>query len=96
MENKEKVIDINPDGTRDDSIKRKWGLIKDVAAKSVMGQLEDPRTLFIIGGVALYQGLKYKGSFKLGAKAGLSTAGVILGVSVANGLIESADEIKRA
>lgn len=94
MEENKKVIDMFPDNKRIEDLKRKAKVIKDIAVDRSLAQLEDPRTLTIAGAAGLWQGLKYKGDLKLGFKAGLSTAGVMIGINVVNGLVQNVDKIK--
>lgn len=96
MEEKKTIFDMKPEGTRGDEFKRKVNVIKEIAMESALAQLEDKRTLLIAGGIGLYQGLKYKGSLSLGMKAGIASLGVMVGITVANGLIEDIDKIKKA
>lgn len=96
MNTKKKVIEMFPQNERAERIKRKVAVIKDIVIERTLAQIEDPRTLGLAGSAGLWQGLKYRGSLKLGLKAGLATAGVMVGLNVINGLIEDKDKIKNA
>ena len=91
--NKGKVIRINKE---DGTIKRKAKVIKEIAAMGVKGTLKDPWTYAAGGSVGLQQGLKYRGDFKAGGKAGLATVAVLAGVDVAVNIIGNMDVIKEA
>ena len=90
---KTKVVGINKE---DGKIKRKAKLIKDITVMSVKGTFNDPWTYGAVGSVALQQGLKYKGDFKAGGKAGLATAAVLTGFNVAGNIVINMDTIKEA
>lgn len=90
---KGKVIEIDK---RDGTIKRKAKVIKDIAVMSVKGTLKDPWTYAAGGSIGLQQGLKYKGDFKAGGKAGLATVAVLAGVNVAGNIIGNMEVIKEA
>lgn len=90
---KTKVVEINKE---EGKIKRKAKVIKDITVMSVKGTVKDPWTYGAVGSVALHQGLKYKGDFKAGGKAGLATAAVLAGVNVAGNIVANMDVIKEA
>ena len=90
---KGKVIEIDK---RDGTIKRKAKVIKDITVMSVKGTLKDPWTYAAGGSIGLQQGLKYKGDFKSGGKAGLATVAVLAGVNVAGNIIGNMEVIKEA
>ena len=91
--NKGKVIEINKE---EGKIKRKAKVIGEVVSMSIKGTLNDPWTYAAVASVALNQGLKYKGDFKAGGKAGLATAAVIAGVNVVGNLVINKEVIKEA
>lgn len=92
----DKIIDFEPRRTKDEVFKGKFGLIKDIAISSAMMQLQDVKTFQAGAIIGLYQGLKYRGNFGQGMKAGLATVGVITGLNVVTNLIKNVDEIKKA
>lgn len=79
-----------------ESLKRKAEVIKEISLKSAKAQLKDPRTITYAAAVCLYQGLKYKGSFRRGMRAGLATIAAFVGSNVATSLVQNSDEIKKA
>ena len=91
--NKGKVIEIDK---RDGKIKRKAKVIGEIVDMSIKSTFNDPWTHAAVGTVALNQGLKYKGDFKAGGKAGLATLAVIAGVEVVGNIILNKEIIKKA
>lgn len=81
---------------RDSKIKRQAKVVKAVVDMSVKGTLNSPWTYAAMASVGLNQGLKYKGDFKAGGKAGLATAAVVMGVNVVGNIIANKDIIKEA
>ena len=63
---------------------------------SIKGTLNDPWTYAAGASVGLNQGLKYKGDFKAGGKAGLATVAVVAGLNVIGNIIANTDVIKEA
>jgi hypothetical protein len=61
---------------------------------SAKHQLLNEDTILISAAMGLYQGLKYKGSFKNGIKGGLATLVTISAVNGVMALIEDYDKIK--
>lgn len=90
---KGKEIEINKE---EGKIKRKAKVIGEVVSMSIKGTLNDPWTYAAVASVGLNQGLKYKGDFKVGGKAGLATAAVIAGVNVVGNLVINKEVIKEA
>lgn len=90
---KGKVIEIDK---RDGKIKRKAKVIGEVVSMSVKGTLNDSWTYAAGASVGLNQGLKYKGDFKAGTKAGLATVAVLAGVNVVGNIILNKEVIKEA
>lgn len=90
---KGKVVEINK---KDSKIKRQAKVIGEVVKMSVKGTLNDPWTYAAGASVGLNQGLKYKGDFKAGGKAGLATVAVVAGVNVIGNMILNKDAIKEA
>lgn len=90
---KNKVVEINKE---DGKIKRKAKVIKEITVMGIKGTLKDPWTYAAGGSVGLQQGLKYKGDFKAGGKAGLATVAVLAGVNVAGNIVGNMDVIKEA
>lgn len=90
---KTKVVEINKE---EGTIKRKAKVIGEVVNMSIKGTLNDPWTYAAVASVGLNQGLKYKGDFKAGGKAGLATVAVIAGVNVVGNIILNKDIIKEA
>lgn len=90
---KGKVVEINK---KDSKIKRQAKVIGEVVKMSVKGTLNDPWTYAAGASVGLNQGLKYKGDFKAGGKAGLATVAVVAGVNVIGNMILNKDVIKEA
>jgi hypothetical protein len=62
--------------------------------QSAKKQMLSEDTILISAGVGLYQGLKYKGSFKQGIKAGLATMVTIGAVNGFLNFVEHKDKIK--
>ena len=91
--NKGKVIEINKG---EGKIKRKAKVIGEVVSMSIKGTLNDPWTYGAGASVGLNQGLKYKGDFKAGTKAGLATVAVLTGVNVVGNIILNKEVIKEA
>ena len=90
---KTKVIEINKE---EGTIKRKAKVIGEVVNMSIKGTLNDPWTYAAGASVGLNQGLKYKGDFKAGGKAGLATVAVVAGLNVIGNIIANTDVIKEA
>ena len=90
---KGKVIEIDKG---EGKIKRKAKVIGEVVSMSVKGTLNDSWTYAAGASVGLNQGLKYKGDFKAGTKAGLATVAVLAGVNVVGNIILNKDIIKEA
>lgn len=95
-ENNKKVIEMFPDKTRVEELKRKANVIRDIAIRRALMQMEDPKTFTIAGSIGLWQGLKYRGNLKLGVQSGLAALGVMVGVNVLNGIVADMDDIKDA
>ena len=91
--NKGKVIEINKG---EGKIKRKAKVIGEVVSMSIKGTLNDSWTYAAGASVGLNQGLKYKGDFKAGTKAGLATVAVVAGVNVVGNIILNKEVIKEA
>ena len=89
----DKVVELDK---RDSKIKRQAKVIGEVVSMSVKGTLNDPWTYAAGASVGLNQGLKYKGDFKAGGKAGLATVAVVAGVNVVGNIILNKDVIKEA
>ena len=77
-------------------IKRKAKVIGEVVSMSINKTLNDPWTYAAVASVGLNQGLKYKGDFKAGAKAGLATAAVVAGIDVVGSIVINRKVIKEA
>lgn len=90
---KGKMIEIDKG---EGKIKRKAKVIGEVVSMSVKGTLNDSWTYAAGASVGLNQGLKYKGDFKAGAKAGLATVAVVAGVNVVGNIILNKEVIKEA
>ena len=96
MENKDNVIEMETSGTKEEVIKRRAEMIKDIAIDSALGQLQDVKTFQWGAAIGLYQGLKYRGNLSQGIKAGIATIAVVTGCNVISNLINNIDEIKKA
>jgi hypothetical protein len=96
MDNEKITIDMETKGTKDDVVTRRFGLVKEIAIKSAMTQLQDPRTYQFAAGIGLWQGLKYRGSLGQGLKAGLAGLIVVTGCNVVVNLVRNSDDIKDA
>jgi hypothetical protein len=94
--NTETIINVETGGTKGEVLKRKLEAVKHIAVDSAMVQLQDARTFQLAAGVGLYQGLKYKGNFGNGFKAGVATVAVVTGVRVVTNLFNNLDIIKKA
>jgi len=92
----EKTIEMNTGGMKDEVLKRRFGKVKDIAIDSTMAQLQEPRTFQMAAGIGLWQGLKYRGNFGQGLKAGVATVAVMAGVNVVSNIIKHIDDIKNA
>jgi hypothetical protein len=92
----EKVIDVNTGGAKDEVLKRRFGVIKDIVVGSTIAQLQEVRTWQVAAGVGLWQGLKYKGNLGQGLKAGVATVVVMAGVNAVSNAIKNIDDIKNA
>lgn len=79
-----------------EKLKRKGLVACDIAISSAMKQMADPATAKVAVGIGLYQGLKYRGNFKRGLKAGLVTYGVMAGFNAIGNVAEKWDDIKRS
>ena len=90
---KGKVIEIDKG---EGKIKRKAKVIGEVVSMSINKTLNDPWTYAAVASVGLNQGLKYKGDFKAGAKAGLATAAVVAGIDVVGSIVINRQVIKEA
>ena len=90
---KGKVIEIDK---REGAIKRKAKVIGEVVSMSIKSTLNDSWTYAAGASVGLNQGLKYKGDFKAGTKAGLATVAVLAGVNVVGNIILNKEVIKEA
>lgn len=91
--NKGKVTEIDK---RDGTIKRKAKVIGEVVSMSIKSTLNNPLTYAAGASVGLNQGLKYRGDFKAGTKAGLATIAVAAGVEVVGNIIGNMEVIKEA
>lgn len=60
-------------GTKDDEIKRKVMMVKDIAMNSAMKVMGDDKAHMAAIGIGLMQGLKYKGSLANGLKGAVVT-----------------------
>ena len=97
MEDNKTVIDLETKGVKDvEALRRKINVIKEIAIDSSKVMLEDKRILQSAAVIGLWQGLKYRGSFGRGIKAGFATIGVMAGVNIIYNVIQSTDEIKNA
>lgn len=90
---KGKEIEINKE---EGKIKRKAKVIGEVVSMSINKTLNDPWTYAAVASVGLNQGLKYKGDFKAGGKAGLATLAVVAGIDVVGNLVINKEVIKEA
>ena len=90
---KTKVVEINKE---EGTIKRKAKVIGEVVSMSIKSSLNDPWSYAAVASVGLNQGLKYKGDFKAGGKAGLATLAVIAGVELVGNIIVNKEVIKEA
>ena len=91
-----KTIKVELKSKKEGSFIRKAELVKHTAVVSTKVLLTDPNVHALAVGVGLQQGLKYKGSFKSGVKAGLATYGAtIVGWSIYN-VANNIDVIKEA
>ena len=86
-------IEINKE---EGTIKRKAKVIGEVVSMSIKSTFNDPWTHVAVASVGLNQGLKYKGSFKAGGKAGLAAAAVIAGYELVGNLVINKEVIKDA
>jgi hypothetical protein len=93
---KDKVIDVETLGTRDDVLKRRLSMVKDIAKDSALIQIRDVKTFQWAAGIGLYQGLKYRGSLKQGLKAGVATIVVVTGCNIISNVINKIDDIRKA
>jgi hypothetical protein len=96
MEDNKTVIDMDTTGTKEEALKRKLNVIKNIVLESGTVMLEDKRIYQAAAGIGLWQGLKYRGSFKQGLKAGIATIGVMAGANIIYNIVQSSDEIKNA
>lgn len=71
-------------------------VINHIIRSSTKLVMEDSSTYGLAIGVGLTQGLKYNGSFKRGAKAGMATVGVLIGGTVIQNVVINLEEIKKA
>lgn len=83
-------------GLKMDKYKGKVNLVGQIVKQSTRVMLEDGKTYSLAVGVGLVQGLKYNGSFKRGAKAGVATMGVMVGANIIQNIVINLDEIKKA
>lgn len=67
----------------------------DIAVSAAMKQMGDKATTQIAIGAGIMQGLKYRGNFKRGVKAGLVTYGVIAGANTVMNVASNWDLIKK-
>lgn len=67
----------------------------DIALSAAMTQIGDRATAQIAIGAGIMQGLKYRGNFKRGIKAGLVTYGVIAGTNAIMNVASNWDVIKK-
>jgi hypothetical protein len=90
--------DVNMEikGLKMEKYKGKVEIINRIVKNSTRVMLEDSRTYTMAVGVGLWQGLKYNGSFKRGAKAGAATVSVMVGANIIQNIIINLDEIKNA
>lgn len=86
--------EINLEGKN--KLQRQATVIKEIALSSAKVILEDEKVYALAGTVGLVQGLKYNGSFKRGAKAGLATMGVMIGANIVRNIVSNIDVIKEA
>lgn len=96
MENNDKIINMEALNKKEEVWKRKFKLIKEIAVDSATSQLQDVRTYQWAAGIGLYQGLKYRGNFGQGVKAGLASVVVFTGSNIVVNLVNKWDEIKDA
>lgn len=92
----ETIIDMETGGTKEEILKRRVAMVKEIAVASAMTQLQDARTFQFAAGIGLWQGLKYRGSLSQGLKAGVAGIAVITGCNVVVNLVNKIDDIKKA
>lgn len=82
--------------TKEEILKRRVEVVKDIAVASALTQLQDPKTFQFAAAIGLWQGLKYRGSLKQGVKAGIAGLAVVTGCTVVVNLVQNMDDIKNA
>lgn len=101
----EKVVDETYDKKKDwtlqenetvEVLKRKLGAIGSIAKDGTMLLMEDKRTHAFAIGIGLMQGLKYKGSLKLGVKGGIAAYGALILANTIQNVVNNRDVIKKA
>ena len=88
------VIDM--DMKKGNKIMRQAKVIGTIVAESSKLVVADDKTHTLAGAVGLYQGLKYKGSFKTGIKGGLAVYGVLIAANSIQNIVHNFDVIKDA
>lgn len=96
MENNDKIIEIGINKEKGNKLKRQAKMIGDMIILNTTILMEDKRTHAIAVGIGLMQGLKYRGSFKNGVKAGLATYGALIAAQTIQNVVQERDEIKKA
>lgn len=87
-----KVFEIKQEGT----LKNKAKAVKTIVQESIRTVIEDNECHMFAGGVALHQGLKYKGSFKQGAKGAFATYGTLIAINSVQNIVTNFDVIRKA
>lgn len=90
------MITINIDKEKEEKLVSKAKVIGDIAIKAAVRTLREENTYKWAGGIGLWQGLKYRGDFNRGIKAGLTTAGVLVAMNVIANVANQYDDIKNA
>jgi hypothetical protein len=77
-------------------LKRKLGVIGSIAKDSTVLLMEDKKTHAFAIGIGLMQGLKYRGSLKLGVKGGIAAYGALILANTIQNVVNNRDAIKKA
>lgn len=78
-----------------EKLKRQGIKVADIAVTSAMNTIANNNSLKVSVGVGLMQGLKYRGNFKRGVKAGVTTMGVLVGIDVVTNVAGNWELIKK-